>query len=433
MSFKMKYEIKKDYLTSGSKRRSGAKMPKVGFMVAHDTGNPNSTAEGNVGYYERSRNDQSASAHIFVDDNSIVECVPFLTGTPEKAWHVIYNVTTDNKMYGDDANDIAGGVELCWGSNINAAEAYKRYVWVLAYACYKFKLNPAKAIVGHEVLDPARKIDPSNGLKKMGSGYTYARLLKDVVNEYNECIGKTSTPVQQPSAITGKTYTIKSGDTFWGIAQRTSGVTVQDLIKWNPSVNATDLKVGQVINISAPASKPAPAPKPTPAPADYIGKRVESIYDGKDKLAFRDRASWSNGDIIGHLAKGEGFPTIVDKVKVEDGYQYKVKNSKGAIYYVTADPSFVKVEGVTASKPAPKPTAPRVLKRGDSGSDVLDMQKKLSSVYFYPEKGAKNNGCDGKFGPATEGALKRFQSVHVGNPTGVYDAKTRAALEKLAK
>ncbi|MDR4139193.1 N-acetylmuramoyl-L-alanine amidase, partial [Bacillus cereus] len=54
MGFKMKYEIEKQYLTSKTKRRSGIKMPGVKFMVAHDTGNPTSTAQNNVTYYENS-------------------------------------------------------------------------------------------------------------------------------------------------------------------------------------------------------------------------------------------------------------------------------------------------------------------------------------------------------------------------------------------
>lgn len=255
MGFKIKYDIEKQYLTSGSKRRSGIKMPHVGFMVAHDTGNPNSTASGNVGYYERSRNEMSASAHIFVDDKRIIECIPFLTGTPEKAWHVLYNVTKDNEMYGDDANDVAGGVELCYGTNIDSKEAYKRYIWVLAYACYKFNLNPAKMITGHEILDPKRKIDPSNGLKTMG--HTYSQLLKDVVAEYNDCLGQSIATIAP--TVTGGTYTIKAGDTFWSIAQNSNGAfTVQDLITWNPTVNAAELKVGQTICIKQPTKIETP-------------------------------------------------------------------------------------------------------------------------------------------------------------------------------
>lgn len=187
MIFKQKYSIITKYLTNNTKRRSGLIIfPGVKFIVAHDTGNPKSTAENNVSYFERTCNDANASAHIFLDDKEIIECIPALTtNKPEKAWHVLYNVSKDNELYGYEANDTAIGVEYCYGSNINADESYKRYIWVLAYICYKFNLHPDKAIVGHFILDPQRKTDPKSGLKE--SGRTYEQLLKDVVTEFEEC------------------------------------------------------------------------------------------------------------------------------------------------------------------------------------------------------------------------------------------------------
>lgn len=189
MGFKMKYDIKKDYLPikhTSPRRRAGILMPRVGFIVAHDTGNYNSTAQGNVSYYKRTHGSMSASAHLFVDDKEIIECIPAVTQDPEKAWHVLYGKILDNKIYGDDANDIAIGVEYCFGGNIDADESYKRYVWVMAYICYLYELDPAKAIIGHEIIDPGRKVDPSNGLSY--SGRTYQQLLEDVVIEYHNCL-----------------------------------------------------------------------------------------------------------------------------------------------------------------------------------------------------------------------------------------------------
>jgi N-acetylmuramoyl-L-alanine amidase len=187
MSFKMKYKIIPKYLTKGTKRRSGIPMKEVKFNVAHDTGNDGSTALQNINYYENSHNAMSASAHLFIDDTGIYECVPLLTASPEKAWHVIYNKTKDNELFGDDANDIAAGIELCYShnrGNINNEESYNRYVWVLAYIAYKFNFSP-KNVIGHHVLDPGRKTDPVNSLSKMGK--TYEQLLNDVINEYDEC------------------------------------------------------------------------------------------------------------------------------------------------------------------------------------------------------------------------------------------------------
>jgi N-acetylmuramoyl-L-alanine amidase len=183
----MKFEIIPKYLTKNTKRRSGIPMKEVKFSVAHDTGNDGSTAMQNISYYENTNNQMSASAQIFVDHTGIYECIPLLTAPPEKAWHVLYNKTKDNELFGDDANDVAAGVELCFShkkGNIDNEESYKRYVWVLAYIAYKFNFSP-KNVVGHHILDPGRKTDPVNSLSKMGK--SYEQLLNDVVREYEEC------------------------------------------------------------------------------------------------------------------------------------------------------------------------------------------------------------------------------------------------------
>ncbi len=196
MSFQQKYQITSRYLPSPSARRSGILMsPGVRFIVAHDTGNPNSTANGNVRYYTASAGTIKASAHLFVDDKEIIECIPALTAPPEKAWHVLYNLPTDNLMFGHNANDAAIGVEYCYGTNINADESYRKYIWLIAYACHQFKLEPAKSVVGHFMLDPHRKSDPVTGLAH--SRRTYEQLLRDVVAEFNECTGKAQSITQQ--------------------------------------------------------------------------------------------------------------------------------------------------------------------------------------------------------------------------------------------
>jgi len=187
-----KYEIKKDYLPIckiSPRRRAGIKLDgKVRFLVAHDTGNLNSTAKGNVKYYRDTYDKDSASAHLFVDDKEIIECIPAFEN-PEKAWHVLYGCEKDNQVYGDDANDTAIGVEMCFFTDKNRSnEAYVKYVWLLAYLCYYHKLNPQKDIIGHETLDPKRKIDPSNGLSY--SGHTFKGLIADVQKEYDVLSGK---------------------------------------------------------------------------------------------------------------------------------------------------------------------------------------------------------------------------------------------------
>ena len=190
MSFRIKYEIIPDYIKINTKRRSGRKINEVKFAVIHDSGNPKSTSRNNVDYFKRTANEQSVSAHIFVDNKNIIECVPALTDKPEKAWHVLYDKPKDNQLFGADANDAAIGIEYCYGNNINADEAYKKLIWVCAYCAYYFNLNVEKCFTGHFILDPGRKTDPKSGLAY--SGRKYEQLLIDIKNEYYNCLNDES-------------------------------------------------------------------------------------------------------------------------------------------------------------------------------------------------------------------------------------------------
>lgn len=176
--------------------------------------------------------------------------------------------------------------------------------------------------------------------------------------------------------------------------------------------------------------------KPKQQTNAYIGKRVESKVSG---LRYYNKPSWDDKDVVGKVDKGVGFPTIVDKVKVGSAYQYKVKNSKGAIFYITASPTYVNVvENKKANlqhKPVSKPKTHTekikglgVLREGNQGSGVLAMQQALSAVYFYPDKKAKNNGCDGIYGNKTVNCVKRFQSFYGLVQDGIFGAKTKAKL-----
>lgn len=57
----------------------------------------------------------------------------------------------------------------------------------------------------------------------------------------------------------------------------------------------------------------------------------------------------------------------------------------------------------------------QLLTRWDYGPPVKDLQQMLAGVYFYPDKGAPNHGIDSYYGPKTEDAVRRFQSVHLPN------------------
>ncbi|WOQ71438.1 N-acetylmuramoyl-L-alanine amidase [Bacillus stratosphericus] len=89
----------------------------------------------------------------------------------------------------------------------------------------------------------------------------------------------------------------------------------------------------------------------------------------------------------------------------------------------------------TASKPAKKsfnlPSGIiKVTKPLTKGAGVRALQEALAAVYYYPDKGAKNNGIDGYYGPKTANAVKRFQSMYGLSADGIYGPRTKTALEK---
>ncbi|MFC8824430.1 peptidoglycan-binding protein [Streptomyces sp. NPDC057137] len=65
------------------------------------------------------------------------------------------------------------------------------------------------------------------------------------------------------------------------------------------------------------------------------------------------------------------------------------------------------------------------LRRGDSGAEVEELQRRLSEVWLY------NDGYDGRFGERVEAAVRVYQSYKSieGDPSGVYGPNTRRALE----
>jgi LysM repeat protein len=87
------------------------------------------------------------------------------------------------------------------------------------------------------------------GLGKDHSGAGASASPSDVASA-----GPSDTPL--PTAVpkpTPTTYTVVSGDTLSGIAQK-FGVTTKALLKANPQIkNANSIKVGDVLNIPAPA------------------------------------------------------------------------------------------------------------------------------------------------------------------------------------
>nr|WP_240519866.1 N-acetylmuramoyl-L-alanine amidase [Bacillus thuringiensis] len=67
---------------------------------------------------------------------------------------------------------------------------------------------------------------------------------------------------------------------------------------------------------------------------------MESKVNG---LNYRNRPSWSSADVVGTVDAGYEF-IIDEKVMVDGSPQYKVHNSKGQVFYITASETYVRVK-----------------------------------------------------------------------------------------
>ncbi|CEF18448.1 Putative phage protein [Staphylococcus xylosus] len=177
--------VRYQLLTIGT-RRPGKKLRKgkPEFLVAHDTGNPNSTAQNNVDYYENTHNIQQgiASAHIFVDDKEAIICIP----VTEVAYHVLPSTTIDNAWYGVDANDGAAGVEICYFTNkTRSQKSLDNGARVLAYLAEYWGIDYKTEMPGHQDIQ-YDKSDPGNALQASGYGRATSNLDSIVAKYYKK-------------------------------------------------------------------------------------------------------------------------------------------------------------------------------------------------------------------------------------------------------
>lgn len=124
----------------------GGNLPK--YIVVHDTGNANDSDEGNANYF--SKDGRNASAHYFVDEDSISQLVLDM----DKAWHCgdgkgMYGITNGNSI----------GIEMCRDNNITLPKTRENTIWLIKTLMKKYNI-PKDRVVRH--YDASRKNCPSS-------------------------------------------------------------------------------------------------------------------------------------------------------------------------------------------------------------------------------------------------------------------------------
>lgn len=192
------YPVKTRYI---SKNRTNQKFKPVG-IVLHETASPNASDEAEFTYFNNGAGGRSASAHAFVDFDSITITVPF----NEKAWHC-----------GHTGNSMFIGIELCNYNDTNKFnEIYKRAVWLFAHTfvnILKITTITKDNLMSHaEVSNKWHESDhqdPIAYFKKFGK--TVDGFRHDVQVEINNMINKKTTPTPQPKPTPKPTTSLKQG------------------------------------------------------------------------------------------------------------------------------------------------------------------------------------------------------------------------------
>ncbi|MBV1135753.1 N-acetylmuramoyl-L-alanine amidase [Listeria monocytogenes] len=326
------YKIERKIISGLPKKVLNAKN----FIIAHEVANDNSKIDNEVSYM--SRNWQNAFVTHFVGGGGRVVQI---AETGVVSWGA-----------GSKANGYAfAQVELCRTKDkATFLKDYAVYCQLLADLAKKAGIpvtldsgskSSDKGIKSHDwvtkKLGGTTHSDPYGYLAKWG--ISKAQFAKDLSSAAkNGTVNKPSKPASKPSSpsknlgLVDYMVSKKMDSSFSNRAKLAAKYGIKGY-KGTASQNITLLATLKGSSTKAP-SKPA-------TNNTYKNKKLASKVNG---LRFYNKPSWSDKDVVGTVNKGIGFPTIVSKVKVGTAYQYKVKNSKGATYYITASDKYVQLK-----------------------------------------------------------------------------------------
>jgi N-acetylmuramoyl-L-alanine amidase CwlA len=231
------YQIRQQFI---AKNRSNMALKPIG-IVLHETATPGATDENEQKYFNN--NKVGASAHAFVDWDSITQTIPWL----EKGWHAC-----------EPANSMFLGVELCHATTPQQfVEVWKRGVWLFAYLyvnVLKITSVTKANLMSHQEVGLKWKktthVDPVAYFGEFGKKVDDFR--RDVQTEINNMIGKTNPQSNTQKGMLYNTTTlackakpsnsaITNGMLRKGVHEPITiyGETINENIKWYLVSNST--------------------------------------------------------------------------------------------------------------------------------------------------------------------------------------------------
>ncbi|MGX5623482.1 N-acetylmuramoyl-L-alanine amidase [Bacillus cereus] len=315
-------------------------LPKVEYrngygayegVVAHSTATPEAPAI-NIRNYE-ARTWRSAFVHYATDWDETIQ----IASTKYQAWGA-----------GPAANKRFVHVELSETSDsIKFKKSYERYVKLLAKILKDRNIHPSIGLWTHK--DITYKLggtdheDPIDYLRS--HGVSESKFRADVLKAYNGDSISVEAKPQQPNEVPGIINEV--GVAYidgYNVNLRSGPSTTNSVIRKLQKGESYKVwgKVGNWLNLGGNQwiYNDSSYIRYKESSSSVEGKRVVSKVND---LRFYSKASWADRDVAGTVDEGLGF-TILDMVPVNGSQQYKVKNSKGNVYYITASSYYVEIK-----------------------------------------------------------------------------------------
>lgn len=303
-------------------------------VVAHSTATAGAPAI-NIQKYE-SRTWRNAFVHYAVDWDETIQIAD--------TKYIAYGG-------GPAANKRFVHVELCETADYTKFKrSYEKYVKLLAKILKDNKISVEKGLWTHSdvthYLGGTDHEDPIDYLKS--HGVSEAQFRADVQRVYNNSSvdvsvpDKPSKPAEVLTSVTDGIAYIEGYNVNLRKGPGTSYSKIRQLNKpesyivWAEKDGWLNLGRNQWIKNDPSYVK---FNKKSTVDSSIVGKRVVSKVNN---LRFYDAPSWQDKDVAGSVDAGLGF--IIDaKISVNDSYQYKVQNSHGQVFYITAIDTYVNV------------------------------------------------------------------------------------------
>ncbi|AQY37608.1 N-acetylmuramoyl-L-alanine amidase [Bacillus thuringiensis] len=315
-------------------------LPKVEYrngygayegVVAHSTATPEAPAI-NIRNYE-ARTWRSAFVHYATDWDETIQ----IASTKYQAWGA-----------GPAANKRFVHVELSETSDpIKFKKSYERYVKLLAKILRDRNIDPSVGLWTHK--DITYKLggtdheDPIDYLRS--HGVSESKFRADVLKAYNGDSISVKPKPQQPNEVPGVINEV--GVAYidgYNVNLRSGPSTTNSVIRKLQKGEAYKVwgKVGNWLNLGGNQwiYNDSSYIRYKEESSSVEGKRVVSKVND---LRFYSKASWADRDVAGTVDEGLGF-TMLDKVSVNGSSQYKVKNSRGSVFYITASSYYVEIK-----------------------------------------------------------------------------------------